>query len=307
MILPDRPRRTCQRAAGLSSDALAAARRLGRDAGYVVAVDQHGPWIRVATCRRSWTRLAGSIRRRSSRSSKHGSRPSCRRGRTGIIAEWDGGLLIAGASDPGKAMSLRTRLIIAFAAVVLIQIALLAFGLRQDMTRRLSQEYQHRVQTVVDVIPRGSRARAPRSPSGSRRSRARCRTTIVFVSRPWLGVESEREYLLDYAGTAMRLSGLSMLQIQDADGAHSQLGALPQRTWPHRGGPGARAEHTRGVALVTARGPEREFLALARAEPFVISGREFTIVGGLAVDEAFLARLARDRASAVSLRYPEAS
>ena len=42
-------------------------------------------------------------------------------------------------------MSLRTRLLFAFAAVVLIPFALLAFGLRQEMTRRLSQEYQLRV------------------------------------------------------------------------------------------------------------------------------------------------------------------
>ena len=62
----------------------------------------------------------------------------------------------------------------------------------------------------------------------------------------------------------------------------------------------------RGVAFVTTRGAEREFLALARVEPFVIGGRTFTIVGGVAVDEAFLARLARDRAIVVSLRYPGA-
>ena len=60
----------------------------------------------------------------------------------------------------------------------------------------------------------------------------------------------------------------------------------------------------RGVAFVTTRGAEREFLALARAESFRIGGRTFTIVGGVAVDEAFLARLARDRAIVVSLRYP---
>ena len=36
----------------------------------------------------------------------------------------------------------------------------------------------------------------------------------------------------------------------------------------------------------------------------MISGRTFTIVGGVAVDEAFLARLARDRAIVVSLHYP---
>ena len=49
-------------------------------------------------------------------------------------------------------MTLRTRLLLAFAAVVLIPIALLAFGLRQEMSRRLANEYQLRVDTVVEVI-----------------------------------------------------------------------------------------------------------------------------------------------------------
>ena len=49
-------------------------------------------------------------------------------------------------------MSLRTRLLLAFAVIVLVPIALLAFGLRQEMTRRLTREYQVRVDTVVDVI-----------------------------------------------------------------------------------------------------------------------------------------------------------
>ncbi len=43
---------------------------------------------------------------------------------------------------------------------------------------------------------------------------------------------------------------------------------------------------------------------MARVEPFSIADRMFTIVGGVAVDEAFLGRLARDRAIVVSLRYP---
>jgi hypothetical protein len=37
-------------------------------------------------------------------------------------------------------MSLRTRLLLAFAAVVLIPIALLAFGLRQEVIKHLSAE-----------------------------------------------------------------------------------------------------------------------------------------------------------------------
>jgi two-component system, NtrC family, nitrogen regulation sensor histidine kinase NtrY len=201
-------------------------------------------------------------------------------------------------------MSLRTRLLIAFAAIVLIPIALLAFGLRQDMTRRLSQEYQHRVDTVVETI-REDLARESASIAGRLASLASAlQSDNRFRLATVAGVESEREYLLDYAGTAMRLSGLSMLQIQDADGRILSSGHFRNEHGRIEPGLAAALNNARGVALVTARGAEREFLALARAESFVISDRTFTIVGGLAVDEAFLARLARDRASAVSLRYP---
>jgi signal transduction histidine kinase len=52
------------------------------------------------------------------------------------------------------------------------------------------------------------------------------------------------------------------------------------------------------------RGPEREFVALTRARSFVLADRPFTIVGGVVVDDAWLQRLARDRAIAIALRYP---
>ena len=70
-------------------------------------------------------------------------------------------------------MSLRTRILLAFAVVVLIPIALLAFGLRQEMTSRLSEEYQVRVDTVVRSFAKISIARVPGSANGSPRSRAR--------------------------------------------------------------------------------------------------------------------------------------
>jgi hypothetical protein len=100
VLLPDRPRRTFQRATGLTGNALAAARRSGRDAGYVVALDSHP----IDPCRDlqlladevGWldpgtivplvdTRLHAIIRR----------------GRTGVATEWDGELRIA----PGEAAS----------------------------------------------------------------------------------------------------------------------------------------------------------------------------------------------------------
>jgi signal transduction histidine kinase len=201
-------------------------------------------------------------------------------------------------------MSLRTRLLFAFAAVVLIPFALLAFGLRQEMTRRLSQEYQLRVDRVVAVI----REDLARESAGIADRLASLETALLNDNRFRLaavaGVEAERDYLLDYAGTAMRLTGLSMLQIQDDEGRILSSGHFRNEHGRIDAGLATALRRTPGAVLIMTRGPEREFPALARVEPFLISGRTFAIVGGVALDEAFLARLARDRAIGVSLDYP---
>ena len=204
-------------------------------------------------------------------------------------------------------MSLRTRLLVAFAAVVLSALALLVFGLRQEMVRRLSHEYQLRVDQVVDVI----REDLALESAGIADRLASLESALVNDNRFRLaavaGNEAERGYLLDYAGTAMRLTGLSMLQIQDSDGAIMSSGHFRNEHGRVEAGLANAMAGVRGPAFVTARSAEREFLALARAEAFQIGDRSFTLVGGIAVDEAFLARLARDRAIVVSLEYPGGS
>ena len=201
-------------------------------------------------------------------------------------------------------MSLRSRLLIAFAAVVLIPIALLAFGLRQEMTKRLAQEYQPRLDSVVEVIgedlARESAGISQRLASLARALQDDNQFRLAAVS----GVESARDYLLDYAGTAMRLTGLSMLQIQDDEGRILSSGHFRNEHGRVEPELVSALRHTRDIAFVTARSAEGEFLALARVEPVMLSGRTFTIVGGTAVDRDFLARLARDRSIVVSLTYP---
>ena len=203
-------------------------------------------------------------------------------------------------------MSLRTRLLLAFAAVVIIPIALLAFGLRQEMSRRLSEEYQLRVDRMVEVIgedlARESDAIAARLASLEIALLNDTRFRLAAVA----GVEAERDYLLDYAGIAMRLTGLSMLQLHDGDDRIISSGHFRNEHGRVESGLPSALGRMRGVTLVTTRGPDREFLALARVESFVISGRTFTMIGGVAVDDAFLTRLVRDRTTVVSLRYPGA-
>jgi signal transduction histidine kinase len=200
-------------------------------------------------------------------------------------------------------MTLRTRLLLAFAAVVLIPIALLAFGLRQEMSRRLANEYQVRIDAVVQVI----REDLDRESAGITERLASLENALQndnrFRSAAVAGVESEREYLLDYAGTAMRLTGLSMLQIQDSERRIISSGHFRNEHGRVEAGLSS-ALATAPVALVTARVPEREFIALARARSFTIADRRFSLIGGVAIDEVFLARLARDRAIVVSLIYP---
>ena len=202
-------------------------------------------------------------------------------------------------------MSLRTRMLLAFGVMVLIPLALLAIGLRQEMTRRLSEEYQVRVDRVVEVI----REDLHRESTGISQRIGSLKSALLNDNRFRLaavaGVESERNYLLDYAGEAMRLTGLSMLQIQDSDGRIISSGHFRNehgRLEPALAA--ALADARSGLALLTTRTPAGEFLSLARSESFRIGGRTFTLVGGVAVDKAFLARLARDRAITVSLLYP---
>jgi hypothetical protein len=99
VLLPDRPRRTFQRATGLTGEALALARRRGTDAGYVTSVDSRpldpcrdlqalidlGRWLDPET-------IVPLVETRRT--------AIVRRGRSGVSAEWDGGLVIAGVNEP---------------------------------------------------------------------------------------------------------------------------------------------------------------------------------------------------------------
>jgi signal transduction histidine kinase len=204
-------------------------------------------------------------------------------------------------------MSLRTRLLLAFAAVVLIPMALLAVGVRQEMSRRLSAEYQRRVDAAVDVI----REDLSRDSAGIAERLASLEAALANDNRFRLaavaGAESERDYLLDYAGTAMRLTGLSMLQIQDGDDRIISSGHFRNEHGRIEAGLVPALQHARGVVLVSARGADRDFLALARVQTLEIGGRRFALIGGVTIDQAFLSQLARDRAIAVSLSVPGAA
>jgi signal transduction histidine kinase len=115
----------------------------------------------------------------------------------------------------------------------------------------------------------------------------------------------ERRYLLDYAGNAMRLTGLTMLQIQDESGRIISSGHFRNeydRMEPEL--PVQLAAAPDATALVPARAPDDPFLALATVDSFQMGGKKFWIVAGVRVERRFLGRLERGADLTVALVYP---
>jgi signal transduction histidine kinase len=202
-------------------------------------------------------------------------------------------------------MTFRWRLLLVFLAAVLLPMIVLALFIREEVTDRLTAQYTSRVESLVRVIE-GDFADESEAVD---RSLALVRDGLMednrFRRAAVDGVQEERRYLLDYAGHAMRLAGLSMLQIQDETGRILSSGHFRNdydRMEPQL--PRLLASTANGTALVQARGPESSFLALARVDSFRVGNREFTIVGGSEVEKRFLERLGRNAGMTVTLVYP---
>ena len=203
-------------------------------------------------------------------------------------------------------MTFRTRILIATAPVVLVPLVVFGLGVRRAVRQRLVATYQARVAGLVDEIgqdlARQGAQLATRLGQLRNAAAADNRLRLAMVQRD----SAQRTYALDYAGTAMRLAGLDMLQIQDDSGRIVSSGHFRNefdRVEP--GLPSLLPGAPNGLALVQARTAEGPFVALARLDSLQLGDRRFTIVGGVAVDSGFLARLAHDSATSVTLVLPE--
>jgi len=202
-------------------------------------------------------------------------------------------------------MSFRGRLFLAFVMVILIPMIAFTLVVRHEVGDRLTAQYQGQVESLVSVIEGDLEQQS----LAIALTLSTLETTLVddnrFRRAAVDGVVAERRYLLDYAANAMQLGGLSMLQIQDAEGRILSSGHFRNefdRLEPEL--PDLLPATPEGVALVQARTPEATFVALARARTFRIGGERFTLVGGISAGNAFLERLARDSDVRVSLSYP---
>lgn len=202
-------------------------------------------------------------------------------------------------------MSFRTRLLLAFAAATLLSLSLLAIGIRHQLTARLVAQHERRVQTLARVaIQDLARENADIS--------ARLQSLVHSVADDnrfrvaVQGAAGERAYLLDWAGDAMRMTGLSMLQLQDESGRVLSSGHFRNefdRLEPQL--PQLLARSADRVTLAKVRAPEGPLLALVRLDSMNVADRRFTLIGGIAIDRTFLDRFPRDSDVTIALVTPE--
>ena len=205
-------------------------------------------------------------------------------------------------------MSFRARLFLATALAVLVPLTVLALGVRREMDRRLDQESSRRGAAAVAAL-------------GTELARERERVVGRLVAlvkdlsadnrfrlAAVQGETGSRTYLLDWAGGAMRLSGLSLLQIQDSTGRILSSGHFRNeydRLRPEL--PDFLLATGDAPSLVRVRTAESPLLALAAVERFAVAGRRFVLVGGIAAEDRFLRRLDPDPDLSVALATPDSA
>jgi signal transduction histidine kinase len=190
-------------------------------------------------------------------------------------------------------MTFRARVLIASIVVALAPLIVLTIGIRREVDRALTAQYRARVQELVAVI-REDMARQNRTVdarlsalASGVAADARVRAAVL------LGQESPA--VLDWAGRAMPLAGLDYLMLLDPSGRILSSGHFRNEYDRHATAVDSVLRTTDGPVLVRARTAEGSFLALARGYVFEMGGRRFLLAGGIAVDQGFLDRLARQQ------------
>jgi len=198
-------------------------------------------------------------------------------------------------------VSFRARLFLVSTLAVLVPLAVLAFGVRREMDRRLGDEGRRRGAAAVGrlgvELARARERVVARLEALSRDLAADNRFRLGL-----LGQSASRAYVLDWAGGAMRLSGLSVLQVQDTAGRIVSSGHFRNEYDEVRGAlPRFLAAVAPAPALVRFRTAEAPLLTLAAVESVSVAGRPLTLVGGLAAEERFLRGLDPDPDLTVAL------
>ncbi len=205
-------------------------------------------------------------------------------------------------------MTLRSRMLAAFAGLVLLPLLILAAVIRVEVSRLLTHQHTERLHDLSDVI-QGDLAERTRD---VRRRLSGLGEGIDLDNRFRVGLsggsETDRRYVLEYARTAMIRQGLAMLRIQRADGTILSSGHFPEEFGRRDASlPALLGSSPWGGALTRVRRREEYFLVQAAVDSVRLGEEVLMLIGGAPFDRDFLGRLVRGEDVAATLIFPDGS
>jgi len=201
-------------------------------------------------------------------------------------------------------MTFRARVLAGFLVVVLVPLLVFAVGTRRLVRERLVAQYDRRVELLVTMLEQDM-AQQGRAVSERIESLAALLAEDNRFRQGLGGNAGARGYLLDYAGMAMRQSGLDMLLVLDRDGRILSSGHFRNeydRPEPALVSEVAAADTS--PVLVPVRTAAGGFTVIAKATAFRLGGRDLGLVGGVDVQRRLIDRWNDDEQLAVALEFP---
>lgn len=192
-------------------------------------------------------------------------------------------------------MTLRTRILLTLLLLVGVPLTLALWLGRNTAVDRLSAQYEDTVHNRLDRVE-AKLAQESRRLEIQLRALAQDMADDEGLRTALLSTEaSARRQTFDYASTVADLAGLEFLRIQDAHGQIRSSGHFRNEFGTQD--PSLLVALRRSDApatLVSARSAEGPFLAWARLDSCRLADQIYYLIGGLRVDQAWLATLAGD-------------
>jgi len=205
-------------------------------------------------------------------------------------------------------MTFRSRLFTGLTLAALLPLGVFAYGVRREMTRRLTDDNARRAaaaaQALADDLRRESDAIAVRLAAVRADFERDNRLRLAILQ----GDAGARRSLLDLAAPAMRAAGLELLQLQDSAGRIVSSGHF-RNEFDRVDSllPAALESARERPVLVRARTPDTTIVVLARLDSLRAAGQRFTLAGGAAFEARLRGDLARDRDLGLEVAYPGAA
>ncbi|HEY5219349.1 MAG TPA: HAMP domain-containing sensor histidine kinase [Gemmatimonadaceae bacterium] len=192
-------------------------------------------------------------------------------------------------------MTFRTRLALWFGVIALAPLLVFGYGVRREMTSRLTDEAARRVAAITTSV----NTELAQASSADRDRLHSLVAALVTDNRFRIALldqnSPERRWLLDWARNTMQLGGLAVLQLQDSAGRILSSGQFRNDFDRDDAAlPAAIAATPAGWLVIAVRTPNGPIRALVTTDSFSLGERRFTLVGGRGFDSTAVAQLSRD-------------